>query len=191
MPVIKAENLTLNALKEGQKDAFEMFFRYHYNHLCNYANSFVKDRDESEEIVQNAFATLWDKRQDLDIKGSVRAYLFSMVHNQSLNYLKHQKVKLKHQESIIRHTEESHEDSGTESNELEQRIFEALQELPEKCRMVFKMSRFEELKYTEIANKMNISVKTVENQMGKALKIMREELRDYLPLILILFSGLL
>ena len=189
--MIKAGDLSLNALKEGQKNAFEMFFRQHYNHLCNYANSFVKDRDEAEEIVQNAFASLWEKRQSLEIRTSVRSYLFSMVHNYSLNYLKHEKVKQKHASEMLYMGEDSTEEVDSHASDLEQKIFQALQTLPEKCRIVFKLSRFEELKYSEIAERMNISVKTVENQMGKALKLMREELRDYLPLILILFNGLI
>jgi RNA polymerase sigma-70 factor (ECF subfamily) len=77
------------------------------------------------------------------------------------------------------------------SNELEYRIKIAMEELPEQCRMVFKLSRFEELKYAEIADQLNISIKTVENHMGKALKIMREQLKDYLPLIIVLLNGFL
>ena len=187
--MIKAEELSIEALKGGQIKAFEMFFRQHYNHLCNYANSFIKDRDEAEEIVQNAFSSLWEKRQSLNITSSVKSYMFSMVHNRCLNFIKHEKVKKKHASEMLNVMQEANEDSSLQANELERRVFKALQTLPEKCRMVFKLSRFEELKYVEIAERMNISVKTVENQMGKALKLMREQLRDYLPFILILLSG--
>jgi RNA polymerase sigma-70 factor (ECF subfamily) len=187
--VTEAKGLNTEALKGGQIKAFEMFFRQHYNHLCNYANSFVKDRDEAEEIVQNSFSSLWEKRESLNITGSVRSYIFSMVHNQCLNFLKHEKVKRKHASEMMNVTLEANEDPDLQANELELRIFKALQSLPEKCGMVFKLSRFEELKYAEIAEKMNISVKTVENQMGKALKLMREQLRDYLPFILIVLSA--
>lgn len=169
-----------------------MFFKTHYNHLCNYANTFLKDRDEAEEVVQNAFMTLWEKRQTLQITGQIKSYMFSMVQNSCLNVLKHRKVKQKHEHEVLASVSEADDDEiSLQSSELETQIFSALQKLPEKCRMIFKLSRFEELKYAEIAEKLDISVKTVENQMGKALRLMREELKEYLPLLLILFTGLL
>jgi len=190
--VTKAEEFNQLALSKGDLKAYEMFFKTHYNHLCNYANTFLKDRDEAEEVVQNSFATLWEKRQTIQISGSVKSYMFSMVQNNSLNVLKHEKVKQKHVGEVLATTKEADtDDPEIHAVELEERIFSALQKLPEKCRMVFKLSRFEELKYAEIADKMEISIKTVENQMGKALRLMREELRDYLPLLLFLIHGLL
>lgn len=189
--MIKAEELNILALNEGDLKAYEMFFKAHYNHLCNYANTFLKDKDEAEEVVQNAFMTLWEKRQTLQISGSVKSYMFSMVQNNCLNVLKHQKVKQKHASQVLASASEADfNEPVIQSVELEHRIFNALQKLPEKCRMIFKLSRFEELKYAEIADKLEISVKTVENQMGKALRLMREELKEYLPLLLILLTGL-
>jgi RNA polymerase sigma-70 factor (ECF subfamily) len=117
------------------------------------------------------------------------AYLFRAVRNTSLNMLKHKKVESNFAQHELLTSQRSVEPLGT--HELEDRISQALEKLPEQCRIVFKMSRFEELKYAEIADELNISVKTVENQIGKALKIMREQLRDYLPLIVVLMNGFL
>lgn len=182
-----------NTLREGGITAFEMLFRTYYQPLCNYAYSFLRDREEAEEIVQSTFLLVWEKRDSLAIRTSVRPYLYAMVRNACLNVIKHDKIKRRYAGREIALAERSH-DSVTHmvaSNELENRIRLAMEELPEQCRMVFKLSRFEELKYAEIAGQLNISIKTVENHMGKALKIMREKLKDYLPLVIVLLNGFL
>jgi len=181
------------ALVEGRQDAFEKMFKAWYNPLCNYAYGFLSSKDESEETVQNVFTQLWEKRKEITIETSLKSYLYRAVRNSSLNVLKHQKVKKEHATHTLRTENRSHESVTGKviAKELEQRIEEAMMRLPEQCRLVFRLSRFEELKYGEIADQLNISVKTVENQMGKALRIMREELSEYLPLIAILLAGLL
>lgn len=170
-----------------------MYFKTYYQPLCNYAYSFVQDREEAEEIVQSTFMSVWEKKEAIEIKTSLKSYLYTMVRNASLNVIKHQKVKQKHAVEEVAVASSSIESVSHHilSQELEARILAALEKLPEQCRLIFKLSRFEELKYAEIADQLNLSVKTVENQMGKALKIMREQLREYLPLILILMNGLL
>jgi len=170
-----------------------MLFRTYYQPLCNYAYTFVQDRDEAEEIVQSAFLSIWEKREMLEIRTAVKPYLYAMVRNACLNVLKHQKVKLQHAELELAVAERSSESVARTvmASELEHNIFRAMEALPQQCRIIFKLSRFEELKYAEIAAELNISIKTVENQMGKALKIMREQLKEYLPLLLILMNGLL
>jgi RNA polymerase sigma-70 factor (ECF subfamily) len=183
----------LTTLQAGDITAFEMIFKTYYQSLCNYAYSFVQDRDEAEEIVQGTFLSVWEKKDSLSIHTGVKPYLYAMVRNASLNVLKHAKIKKQHAELELTVAERSTE-SVTRSvmaSELEERIFKALNKLPEQCRLAFKLSRFEELKYAEIAEQLNISVKTVENQMGKALKIMREQLKDYLPLLIMLMNGFL
>ena len=181
------EQQVITSLREGQDTAFEMLFKSYYEPLCNYAYSFLNDREEAEEVVQSAFITVWDKRQSLEIQTSVKSYLYRMVRNGCLNVIKHVKVKAAHLRHEMAGGEPSYEGAsqGVISSELEQKIYEAMKALPEQCRLVFQLSRFEELKYQEIADQLNISVKTVENQMGKALKIMRTQLKDYLPLFLI------
>ncbi|HWA34904.1 MAG TPA: RNA polymerase sigma-70 factor [Cyclobacteriaceae bacterium] len=175
------------ALKEGNESAFEMLFRTYYKPLCNYAYSFLNDKDEAEEVVQSAFIGVWDKRTSIEIQTSMKSYLYRMVRNSCLNVIKHSRVKMQHARHEMAGGEPVYENASQAviSNELEQKIREAMKELPEQCRLVFQLSRFEELKYSEIAGQLNISVKTVENHMGKALKIMREQLKDYLPLFLI------
>jgi RNA polymerase sigma-70 factor (ECF subfamily) len=173
----------LLALKQGSEHAFEMLFRKYYQPLCNYAYSFLNDRDEAEEVVQAAFIGVWDKRQLIEIQSSLKAYLYRMVRNSCLNVLKHEKVKQAHAKLQMADGEPAYEQSML-SSELQGKIHEALKALPEQCRIVFQLSRFEELKYAEIAEQLGISVKTVENQMGKALKIMRGQLKDYLPMFL-------
>lgn len=186
-------NQLLTTLHAGDITAFEMIFKTYYQPLCNYAYSFVQDRDEAEEIVQSTFLSVWEKKENLTIHTGVKPYLYAMVRNASLNVLKHEKIKQQHAAVELAVAERSSE-SVTRSvmaSELEERIYKALNKLPEQCRLVFKLSRFEELKYAEIAEQLNISVKTVENQMGKALKIMRDQLKDYLPLIMVLMNGFL
>lgn len=177
----------------GDITAFEMLFRTYYQPLCHYAYTFLQDREDAEEIVQSTFLLVWEKRETLAIRTSVRPYLYAMVRNACLNVIKHEKIRQKHAGEEIALADRSH-DSVTHtvvSNELEYRIKVAMEELPEQCRMVFKLSRFEELKYSEIAEQLHISVKTVENHMGKALKIMREQLKDYLPLVIVFLNGFL
>lgn len=168
-----------------------MLFKNYYKPLCNYAHSFTQDRDEAEEVVQSTFLSFWEKRESLNIQTTVRPYLYAMVRNSCLNILKHEKIKQKHAGETVALADPTYESVAQSIyvSELEVQINKAMEKLPEQCRLVFKLSRFEELKYAEIAEQLDISVKTVENQMGKALRIMREQLKDYLPLLLILMNG--
>jgi RNA polymerase sigma-70 factor (ECF subfamily) len=183
----------LATLKADDLTAFEMLFRAYYQPLCNYAYTFLQDRDEAEEIVQSTFLSIWEKRETLAIHTGVRPYLYAMVRNACLNAIKHAKIKQRHADHHLAVAERSSESASHSvvADELETRILQAMEALPEQCRLVFKLSRFEELKYQEIANQLNISIKTVENQMGKALRIMREHLRDYLSLFAALACALL
>jgi RNA polymerase sigma-70 factor (ECF subfamily) len=187
------DKVSFDAIRSGDVNAFETMFRTYYQPLCRYAYSFVHETEEAEEIVQSSFISFWEKKESIEITTSVKAYLYRAIRNACLNNLKHEKVKLafaQHQAYSGSKQDESSEQTLLH-DELEQKIMAAMQKLPEQCRIIFKLSRFEELKYQEIADQLNISIKTVENQMGKALKIMREQLREYLPLIAVLFTGLL
>lgn len=141
--------------------------------------------DEAEETVQNMFVNLWQKREQLEIS-SVKAYCYRAVHNECLNKIKHGKIKMSYADEYKSLAPVKHDSAVKElhAKELGVQIEEAIESLPEQCRAVFRLSRFENLKYTEIAEHLGISVKTVENHMGKALKILREKLRDYLPLLI-------
>jgi RNA polymerase sigma-70 factor (ECF subfamily) len=190
---ILPEQELLNGLKRHEITAYEMIFKSYYQPLCNYAYSYLQDHDEAEEVVQSTFLSIWEKKDSLEIRSSLKSYLYAMVRNASLNMIKHQKIKQRHAGEELALGKDSEESVSNQvaSLELEKRIEVALSYLPEQCRLIFKLSRFEELKYAEIADQLNISVKTVENQMGKALRIMREQLKDYLPLLFILFNGFL
>lgn len=165
---------------------FEKIFKEHFKGLHAYAYTMLKDTQAAEDIVQNIFLKLWEKKDTIQVERSMASYLYRAVHNDSLNYLQHQKVKEAHLAYQGRNAGNSNNDAENISyEELDSRLEKALQVLPEACRMVFLMSRFEELKYRDIAEKLNISVKTVENQMGKALRLLRLELVDLLPAVLI------
>jgi RNA polymerase sigma-70 factor, ECF subfamily len=170
------------ALREGKLTAFEMIFKTYYQPLCQYAYSFLNDKDEAEEVVQSTFIIVWEKREQFEVQTSFRSYLYRMVRNACLNVIKHSHVKQAHLKFARAAGEPRHEQVSDEvlSTELELKIAEAMLTLPDQCRRVFQLSRFEELRYQEIAEQLNISVKTVENHMGKALKIMRTQLKDYL-----------
>lgn len=176
------------AIRNGDEKAFELMFKSHYRSLCNFACSFLGDMDEAEEIVQQVFYTLWAKREGIDVTSTLKSYLFKAVHNSSLNKIKQGKVRQMHAEHV-KHTESEESHSTTQilqGKELEKIINAAIDELPEQCCIVFRMSRFGNMKYQEIADELGISVKTVENHMGKALKLMREKLKDYLHLLILL-----
>jgi RNA polymerase sigma-70 factor (family 1) len=176
----------VGAIRRGDEQAFEQTFRSFYPRLCNYACTLLKDEEESEEVVQTVFLTIWEKREDLEITLSLKSYLYRAVHNHCLNRFKHASVREVYREHTLNFSAHSYE-SVTEvihANELEDRIEKAVSTLPEQCQKAFRLSRFEELKYQEIADQLGISIKTVENQIGKALKILRVELADYLPTVL-------
>lgn len=182
------ETVLIKGLQNRDEAAFEQVFKQHYKSLHAYACTLLKDDIVAEEMVQNVFFKLWERTDNLSITGSVAAYLYRAVHNESLNYLKHLKVRSGHQLFVSHRNEELADQASRkiQLSQLEEKLHEALTDLPEQCRTIFQLSRFDELRYREIAEKLDISVKTVENQMGKALKILRSRLADFLVLILII-----
>jgi RNA polymerase sigma-70 factor, ECF subfamily len=177
-------------LAKRDENAFEQVFKTYYKNLHAYVCSMLKEEMYAEEIVQQVFFKLWERADNIAITGSVAAYLYRAVHNESLNHLKHQKVKASHQMHVAYSMKDADEVAPRtlQAKELEKKIHAVLSELPEQCRTIFQMSRFEEMKYREIAGRLSISIKTVENQMGKALKILREKLAEYLPLLFLFLN---
>ncbi len=168
---------------------FENVFKTHFKNLHSYAYTIIRNEADAEEIVQQVFYKLWEKQQQINIEQSVAGYLYRAVYNECLNYLKHAKVKDKYRASQLASTKNEGIDSDSLIiKELREKINSAIRELPEQCRTVFQMSRFEGLRYREIAMKLGISEKTVENQISKALKTLRTKLLEYLPIIAILFN---
>lgn len=183
---MELENQTIGTLlAQRDETTFEQVFKTHFKRLHAYAFTILKDEAEAEEMVQQVFFKIWERNENLSLAGSVTAYLYRAVHNESLNYIKHQKVRSDHKLHIAYSMKNEVEHPGKKilASEMEKKIHEALNELPEQCRTIFQMSRFDELKYREIADKLGISVKTVENQMGKALKLLRTKLVDFLILV--------
>lgn len=169
----------------SSKTAFEELFRSMYSRLCAYAYQYLKSSEEAEELVQDVFFMLWEKRHSIQIDSSVSAYLFSTVRNRSLNVLSHLKVVARHEQEAVQHADLETQ-GGYEQEELGQLIALAVDKLPIERRKVFYMSKYEGKKYLEIAEELGISVKTVENQMGKALKFLRQELAELVSLILLI-----
>jgi len=180
-------NLTV-LIKKGNKRAFDEVFLKYYKQLHAYAYIITKEKDDAEELVQNVFVRIWSKRAQLDANGFLKSFLYRSVHNECLNYIKHKQVRAKF---ALHYADDEADNIGDlneeiTATELERSIYLAISELPEKCRQIFQLSRFEQMKYQEIADSLHISIKTVENQMGKALKILRLRVAEFLLLIFIL-----
>lgn len=162
----------------------EASFKTYYMQLLNYARSFLNDKDEAEDIVQGVFYQLLKKEEAIDVSKPLNSYLFTAVRNSCIKRINHMKIKAQYKENAV-HFDTKSSNSTMEkviNNELENEFRNAINDLPEQCKLIFTMSRQSGLKYTEIAECLNISVKTVEKQMGKALKVLRERLKNYLPI---------
>ncbi len=184
MSIQQTEDI-LKRLKSDDRDALKDLFQGFYQPVCQAINRFVRDHATTEDLAQEVFLRFWEKRHTIEVTSSLAAYLRRMAINEALGYLRRNK---RYEEDEFDPSLEPGEDASAEAHylhsELEQSIKEAIDTLPPKCRAVFQLSRFEELTYNEIAGQMGISVKTVENQMGKALKILRERLQGYLNVFL-------
>ena len=165
-------------IRQGDKTEFESLFRSSYVSLVHYAKSIIKDQDTAEEIVQDLFFRLWQNREKLVIESTLNGYLFRAVHNRCLHHISHRKIVEKYAREKVTEGPHANEDPVDilRYAELQEKINRILEKLPGRCSMIFCMSRFEGMKYNEIAEKLSVSVKTVEANMGKALKEFRREL---------------
>lgn len=182
------DTLYLIGLKEGDRVVFEQIFREYYPLLCNYARHYTPDKETAEEVVQDFFCKLWDKHQEIQVNTAIFSYLRKAVINHCLNHTR----KLDTERKFIDYGDNIEEVFGTNdhnsNSELSEHVSRALRELPEKRREIFELSRFEGLKYHEIAEKLNINIKTVETQMGRSLEFMRKYLKDFLVVILLIMN---
>ena len=172
---------------------YEQLFKTHYNNLCSYANKYLEDLDAAEEVVQDVFVKLWENRETISITGSFKSYIFRAVRNACLNFIRHLQVREEfktYNEQELERNQPLLEDE-IHASELEVRIRAAINLLPAERRKVFIMSRYDGLKYKEIAEKLNISDKTVENQMGRAIKFLREKLTKYMVINIVYLLKLL
>ena len=180
---------------KGNPQFIDDLFRQYSKPLFYYAAKFV-DSETAKDIVQDVFVKLWSDRS-ITINQSLNALLFTMIRNNCLQYLEKQKVRNKYSESaglLLREDELRYymeERTSLIEQELEDKLNEVLNNMPERCREIFKLSRFENKKNREIAEELDISVKAVEKQVTKALATIRIEMRDYLPLLIFLSSNLL
>lgn len=174
------EKILFDKIKDNDEKAFEKLFHKYYGHLCLFASRILQDEISAEEIVQDFFVKLWEKRKQLSIETSVKSYLYRSIRNLCFNLIEHNNIKLKHAQSVIsNHKNHLADDDGFNEIDLAKKIEDSIQSLPEKRREIFRLSREEGLKYREIAEKLNISIKTVEAQMGLAFKTLREKLKHY------------
>jgi|SRR5664280_280613 len=168
----------IRRIRQGDKAEFESLFRSSYVSLVRYAKSIIKDHDSAEEIVQDLFFRLWQNRENITIESSLNGYLFRAVHNKCLHHINHLKIVGKHAQETAAGVTMKVEDpiDIIRYRELQEKINLILERLPDRCSLIFCMSRFDGLKYNEIAEKLSVSVKTVEANMGKALKEFRKAL---------------
>jgi RNA polymerase sigma-70 factor (ECF subfamily) len=176
------ERSLLERIRRGDEDAFDAIFRAHYAPLVGVAEGMLRSRAVAEEIAQDVMLELWRRRESLPVEESLRAYLFRATRNRALNHLRHSRVERRSEPFAAGVTADPPTAPGIlVEEEIDKALREAVGDLPERCREVFELSRVHGLRYAEIASTLGISVKTVEAQMGKALRILRERLAPWLP----------
>ena len=174
-------------LRKGEHKAFEMLFKEWYVPMCQYAVSILHDEEEAQDVVQKFFCKLWDKHSEINIRTSLKSYLYRSIHNECLNIIKKRKIKADYIEyASLAETNQDKPDKQMIINELEGNIQRAIEKLPPRCREIFLLSRMNNMPYLAIAKSLEIAVGTVETQMVKALRLLRNELKDYLHVLLLL-----
>ena len=169
------------------EEEYAVLFKVHYPSMVLLARKFVGDTDTARDLAQQVFVNLYEKREKIEIRTSLKNYLFQAVRNASLNWLKQQRVKARHNEFILQNTETSSLSDPAEVSELSQTLSRLINELPPRCRRIFIMNRFEGKKNREIAAELNLSIRTVETQISKALKQLRAKIPKELIGILLFF----
>lgn len=174
--------------EEGDREAFEKIFRTYYKQLTGYAYTFVRCGEHAEDIVQTVFLRIWSNKETWDPPGKVKPYLFSAVKNEALNEIRHKKIQNDSEEKLLELFTElkssSYSEKDTNFEELRDTIQKEIDRLPLRCKEIFLLNRNSGLTYTEIADYLDISINTVNTQMGRALKMLRKNLSDYAPLFL-------
>lgn len=176
-------------IKLQDEQAFELLFRRYYHRLCAFANKFLNNPEEAQEVVQEVFTRIWESRDDIDPQESLTSYIFKITRNLSVSRLRRRRVESAYNDVLklvyIEHSEFTSLDLLI-GKELEANIATAIGKLPGQCRKIFELSRIEGLKYNEIAKTLNISVKTVETQMSRALKSLRSDLTEHLVIVILI-----
>ena len=171
------------------ENRFEAMFKAEFRGLCIFAISYLKDSEAAKDIVHSAFVALWEKRETIDVTKSYKSYLTTTIKNKCLNYLRDNKKFYSGLDNIEHYSDDYvvEQTNSLERDELDARIHSAINELPVRCKEIFELNRFEQLKYHEVAEKLGISIKTVESQMSKALQHLRNKLVDYLYVGIMVF----
>lgn len=179
-------------IREGEQEAFEKLYKAHYLQLARFSWRYVKSKAVAEELVQELFADLWQDRENIPLEGSIRAYLYKAIRNRSLNHLKHKNVARKYNNEWVEENTEEHmtiqyEDHSNKKKErVQEELKKSIETLDPKIKTTFKMHRFDGLTYKEIADILDVSVKTVEYRMTKALKLLRSKLSHLIALLLLI-----
>jgi len=170
----------IRRIRQGDKGQFESLFRSSYVSLVRYAKRLIKDHDSAEEIVQDLFFRIWQDKEKIEIESSLNGYLFRAVHNRCLHWIEHNKVVERHAREVFAQETEAADNPADAIyyKELQSKIIQIIEKLPDRCGRIFCMNRFEGLKYSEIAEKLSVSVKTVEADMGRALREFRKALKE-------------
>jgi RNA polymerase sigma-70 factor, ECF subfamily len=173
---MNGDNEIIGRIRQGDIKQFESLFRSSYASLVKYARTVVKDHDTAEEIVQDLFFRIWQNKEKIQIESSLNGYLFRSVHNRCLHHIEHLKVVERHEIEMSAEQSTTAESPADvlQYKELQAKIARTIEKLPEMCGKIFCMSRFEGLKYSEIAERLSVSIKTVEANMGRALKEFRK-----------------
>jgi RNA polymerase sigma-70 factor (family 1) len=179
--LVKQEHL-IKQLREGHERAYEALFKTYYTELVIHANKYLHDIESAKEIVQDLFVNIYEKRYNLDINSSLKSYLYKSVQNRCINVINSSKTKEKYAQYIKHNSAETENQIDKDINvaELENALYHAISDLPPKCKMIFKLNRFDGLTNGEIADKLELSKRTVETQITKALKILRSKLQPYM-----------
>ena len=185
------ERCWIELIRDGDEYAFELLFKEYYEALTRFAWRYVKSKAVAEGLVQDVYSDIWEDREELELNGSIRPYLYRVVRNHSLNYLKHQEVERKYDPLWMEQKEAPmviYRDEKREK-QIQKAIERAVEDLPERSKMTYKLHRHDGLTYQEIAEVMDVSVKTVESQMTRTLKILRERLAYLLPVFIMVLMG--
>jgi RNA polymerase sigma-70 factor (family 1) len=184
------EKTLLENIKNSDKASFSIIFTQYYKDLVTFSFGIVRNLNTAEEIVQDVLIKLWENRVSLIIDRSLKSYLLKSVQNYSLNWLHHLKVQSQFNSYTKDH--QSLFNNDTENyimhSELEQALQDALDKIPSEFAQAFRMNRFENLSYPEIAQKLGVSTRTIEVRISKTLHLLRNELKDFLVLIIILLK---
>lgn len=171
----------IQALQQDDSAAFEQVFFTFYKRLHAYACLVLKDSGLAEEVVQEVFCRFWERRRNITIKESLQAYLYAMVYHECLKEKRRRPL-----EPVVDRPGASSASDKVECTALREELARSMAALPEKCRLVFYLNRVENMKYREVASYLGLSEKTVENQMGKALRLLRKHLAEFLTMLIYL-----